>query len=161
MRAGRMTGPDPTGEAGATGACPFCAIIAGTAPARIIDDGPAALAFLPLRPATPGHTLLVPRRHVPDFLAADESCATALALAVGQVGRALREALRPDGMNVITSAGEAASQTVMHLHVHLVPRWYGDRMGGIWPDGSGDGPESTRDELVDRIRESLRRVRAS
>lgn len=48
----------------------------------------------------------------------------------------LRDQYRPDGMNIIQSNGEAATQTVPHVHFHLVPRWLGDKMGRIWPEAS-------------------------
>jgi histidine triad (HIT) family protein len=53
--------------------------------------------------------------------------------AVIHVGQAIRKALRPEGMNLISSAGQAASQTVFHHHLHLVPRWPGDPIETIWP----------------------------
>jgi histidine triad (HIT) family protein len=113
--------------------CPFCRIIAGAAPARIVWSGPAALAFLPLNPAARGHTLVVPRRHVLDLFSLDDATASALTLAVLHLARAVRAAVAPDGMNIINSAGAAASQTVPHLHVHVVPRWSGDHFGRFWP----------------------------
>jgi diadenosine tetraphosphate (Ap4A) HIT family hydrolase len=66
-------------------------------------------------------------------LEADERTFSRVAAATGRIGRAVREVLRPHGANIITSAGEAASQSVLHLHLHVVPRWFGDAMGEIWP----------------------------
>jgi histidine triad (HIT) family protein len=54
--------------------------------------------------------------------------------AVIKVGRAIKSALEPEGMNLISSAGEAAEQTIFHLHMHLVPRWQQDGFGRIWPN---------------------------
>lgn len=72
-------------------------------------------------------------------------------VATVQVGKAIREALSPDGMNVINSVGEAAQQTVYHVHFHLVPRWHGDHIGNIWPP-SEPWSEAVKDEVADRIR---------
>lgn len=96
------------------------------------------IAFFPLQPATLGHTLVVPTSHIPDIWALDDDTAATLAHATMRVARAAGEALSPDGLNIIQSNGSAATQTVGHLHVHVVPRWAGDAMGPIWPiDSTG------------------------
>ncbi|MFE4451894.1 HIT family protein [Streptomyces sp. NPDC056796] len=124
--------------------CPFCSIAAGRGPARMIYEDDHTVVFFPLVPATPGHSLVVPRTHASDLwdmapMEAERVLGTAL-----RVGAALRDHLTPEGMNVIHSAGSAASQTVFHAHVHLVPRWRGDAMGPLWPEeGAG-----VRDEAV-------------
>jgi histidine triad (HIT) family protein len=116
--------------------CPFCAIVRGDEPARVVWSDPHAIAFLPLRPAATGHTLVAPREHFDDIWAlgaAGGLPTIRLTRAVLHVANGVRQALRPEGLNIINSAGAAASQTVLHLHVHLVPRWTGDRIGNIWP----------------------------
>jgi histidine triad (HIT) family protein len=77
--------------------------------------------------------------------------------AVIHVGRAIDEALDPEGMNLITSAGKTAEQTVFHLHLHLVPRWQQDGFGRIWPlqdkyEDAGLG------DVAARIRSACRRA---
>ena len=72
-----------------------------------------------------------------------------------RVGRAIQEALTPEGMNLISSAGEAASQTVFHLHLHVVPRWHGDHIGNIWPP-SEPWSETVKDDVADAIRRACR-----
>ncbi|GGV24002.1 hypothetical protein GCM10010182_52940 [Actinomadura cremea] len=130
--------------------CQFCAIVAGELPARIVLAGAAAVAFAPLRPANPGHLLVVPRRHSADIWDVPPEDAHHLTDAVLRLSHAAREALAPDGLNVITSAGEAATQTVFHLHVHLVPRWHGDGFGDIWPKEPRVGAEEEA-AAIDRI----------
>jgi histidine triad (HIT) family protein len=132
-------------------ACAFCRIARGEEPARIVWESPDAVAFLPLNPATRGHTMVVPRQHVPDLWSVDERLGARLMAAVVKLGQAIMEALRPEGMNLISSAGEAASQTVFHLHLHLVPRWEGDRIGDIWPRGD-PWSEAELDEVAAMIR---------
>ncbi|MEU6354566.1 HIT family protein [Streptomyces sp. NPDC047072] len=141
------------GEHGAED-CPFCEIVAGRAPARIVHESPHTLAFLPLRPATPGHTLIVPRRHVRDLWQLTPETAHPVMDSVLLVARGIRAALAPDGVNLINSAGEAASQTVFHLHMHLVPRWTDDAMGSLWP-APGDGDEAEQDRLATVLREGI------
>lgn len=89
--------------------------------------------------------------HVADIWALDEPTARAIGVASLFLADAIRKAVNPEGLNIIQSNGEAATQTVRHLHVHLVPRWSGDAMGPIWPDVttfSEQDKEETRDVLV-------------
>jgi histidine triad (HIT) family protein len=121
----------------------------------MIDDAAETMAFFPLRPAAVGHTLVIPKRHVDDLWSLDRDTAAVLAEAVLRVGAALRDALRPDGLNVIQSSGAAASQTVFHLHVHLVPRWHDDQFGGIWPGERPPCPADELDDLAASVRAAL------
>lgn len=93
-----------------------------------------AVAFRDGFPLTRGHTLIIPRRHVPSFfeLTADERVAVLDVLE--RAKSALDAEFQPDGYNVGINDGAAAGQTVMHLHVHLIPRYKGDRAdprGGV------------------------------
>jgi len=134
--------------------CDFCGIVRGEQPAQIVYETGTVLAFLPLNAVAPGHTLVIPRLHTPDFLSCPAPLAGALSAAAAHVGRAVRAAVAADGMNLITSAGKAASQTVFHLHVHLVPRWDGDALGRLWPlpSAATPGPDAA---VAGQIRRSL------
>lgn len=115
--------------------CPFCEIVAGRAPATILGEWTgiafATLAIVPLKPVTDGHILVLPKTHVIDF--------TQAALVTGDVmARAsilAHQMRRP--VNLITSAGREATQSVWHLHVHLVPRAEGDGLALPWYSGRG------------------------
>jgi histidine triad (HIT) family protein len=114
--------------------CDFCAIVRGDdTSVEVVCEGESWIAFFPLSPATPGHTLVIPRAHIADLWQVDPILGNDLMAAVIRVGRAIETALTPEGMNLITSAGETAEQTVFHLHLHLVPRWHRDGFGRIWP----------------------------
>ncbi len=115
-------------------ACDFCDIVAREEEAREVLRTEQVVAFFPLEPATIGHTLIIPRQHLPNIWHLDPQTAAALATSTVSVARAIRDALSPDGLNIIQSNGEAATQTVPHLHVHVVPRWHDDAMGRIWPE---------------------------
>lgn len=141
----------------ATTSCPFCAIIMGEGWAREIYRDDHAVAFFPLRPAALGHTLVVPRRHIPDIWELPEADAACLSRTVLRVAAALRAAVTPDGLNIIQSNGVAATQTVPHLHVHLVPRWAADAMGPIWPAK----PPSHPPQVLDNLRNKLAGLMAS
>lgn len=114
------------------------------------------VAFFPLEPATLGHTLVVPRVHVADIWSLEDETAAQLARATVHVANAVNRAMDPDGLNVIQSNGEAASQTVMHLHVHIVPRWKDDALGKIWPPET-EYPEAAKDIAWERIKEEANR----
>ncbi len=129
-----------------TADCPFCGIIRGEEDAIVVCTSHECIAFFPTEPAVPGHTLVVPRDHVPDLWHVTGPLQGALMAMVIQVGHALQTVLHPDGMNLISSAGAAASQTVFHLHLHVVPRWDGDRVGEIWPP-----PRATNDAVKEDI----------
>jgi histidine triad (HIT) family protein len=109
--------------------CPFCEIVAGRAPAAIVREWSEAIAIVPLNPVVDGHILVIPRDHVTDFAdgpstAADTMlCASLLA----------RETESP--MNLITSRGREATQSVFHLHLHLVPRAENDGLALPWYSG--------------------------
>jgi diadenosine tetraphosphate (Ap4A) HIT family hydrolase len=110
--------------------CPFCSVAQGS----IVTQTALTLTLRDAFPVSPGHTLIVPRRHVASLLDATDEEA-------GEIWRALRLAAAdltgrdtPDGFNVGVNVGAAAGQTVMHLHVHLIPRYAGDQSdprGGI------------------------------
>jgi histidine triad (HIT) family protein len=88
---------------------------------------------------------------VEDLWQVEPSLGAALMTAVVAVGQALGRALAPDGMNLITSSGSAAEQTVFHLHLHVVPRWRNDGFGQIWPK-EGVVADIDLDQVADRVR---------
>ena len=127
--------------------CTFCDIVAGDAPARVVAKGHGITVFLPDHPATRGHMLLIPDDHAADVWSLSQGGARNLASEVLRVAGAAREALQPDGLNIIQSNGTAATQTVAHLHVHVVPRWASDDMGEIWPSTDHDWSSSDLDAM--------------
>lgn len=114
--------------------CVFCRIISGHAPVEWVvnpDHWPDAVAFVPLDPVVRGHVLVVPKVHTPDF-AADPEVYAATSLRAAQL---MQWSQRP--MNIITSRGVEATQSVFHLHVHLVPRARNDGLALPWYSGRG------------------------
>ena len=114
--------------------CPFCEIVHNhdTSVIRAFTDD--AVVIEPLNPATEGHLLVIPKEHYDDFMDMPTDATNAVFEIASEIARRVKGSLSPDGMNLITSAGAAATQTVFHCHVHVVPRWDGDRMGRIWPE---------------------------
>jgi len=102
--------------------CPFCSLD----PKRVIGSSDLAVALRDGYPVSPGHTLIVPRRHVGSLRDVTTDEWLAIWLLLGHVRDALDKTLAPQGYNVGINDGPAAGQTVMHLHVHLIPRFEGD-----------------------------------
>lgn len=102
--------------------CPFCA------PPReeILIDRPLALARRDLYPVSKGHTLIIPRRHVASFFETTNSERQAMFELLDEAKAMLDREYHPDGYNIGINNGAAAGQTVMHLHIHLIPRYAGD-----------------------------------
>jgi histidine triad (HIT) family protein len=110
--------------------CPFCEIVAGRAPATIVRRWDDALAIVPFGPVVYGHTLVIPKTHVTDFVASPDAAAATMRRAAQLAGD------YPAGsMNLITSRGRAATQSVFHLHLHLVPRAENDGLALPWYSG--------------------------
>lgn len=122
--------------------CIFCAIASGSAPAFMVYEDETAVAFLDLAPVRQGHTLVIPRRHVPDVMAEQGAQAVIdVGQAVHEVSRRLVDVLKADGITVLQSNGAAAGQVVFHLHLHLVPRFVGDRPPVGWTRDAKDADE--------------------
>ena len=102
--------------------CPFCPPSFD----RIFLESDPILALWDAHPVSPGHALIIPRRHVPDWFAATDAERAALTAAIDDVRREIDRHHRPDGYNIGINVGEAAGQTVFHLHVHVIPRYRGD-----------------------------------
>ncbi|MCQ6271016.1 HIT domain-containing protein [Pseudarthrobacter sp. R1] len=136
--------------------CPFCQIIHLDDPdVREVYRDDQVVAFFPLEPATLGHTLVVPRQHVPDIWSLDEETASRLARVTVRLANVMRRSLQPEGLNVIQSNGKVATQTVLHLHVHLVPRWTGDAVGRIWPPETNYS-DNQKDAAWEKLRAACR-----
>lgn len=125
--------------------CLFCRIVAAEVPSRLVYADSDAVAFLDVAPWHRGHTLVVPRRHVPDLVHGAPALA-AIAPALDAVARLLVDRLNADGLNLLSSAGAVAGQEVGHLHVHLVPR-YASLPGGANLVQHPDVREAELDEV--------------
>ncbi len=141
--------------------CPFCEIAAGRAPATIVREWDDVFAITPLNPVVDGHTLVIPKRHVRDFAQAPYTAADTMRCA----SELAYELDRP--MNLITSKGREATQSVFHLHLHLVPRAENDGLALPWYSGKKKNsgmqintrPKATDDEAFARGFAAGRRAR--
>ena len=138
--------------------CDFCEIVAREEDAREVFRTQHVVAFFPTEPATLGHTLLIPRDHVPTIWDLDHELAAELGRCTVDLAAAVRSAMSPEGLNIIQSNGAAATQSVPHLHIHIVPRWEGDAIGRIWPPETGYS-ETEKDVAWGAIRQAMRQLR--
>lgn len=103
--------------------CIFCKIANGEIPSDTVYEDDKYRAILDLSPAVKGHTLILPKDHFDDLLSADEETLESVLKLAQRIGAAQLKALKCDGFNVVQNNGEAAGQTVHHLHVHIIPRY--------------------------------------
>ncbi len=110
--------------------CPFCQ----RDPARVLAEDDLSVIYQDGFPISPGHTLIIPKRHVATLFEATEAEQQALLKALNRAKAMLDETHHPDGYNIGINHGVAGGQTVFHLHIHLIPRYIGDRKdprGGV------------------------------
>lgn len=104
-----------------------------------------------LRQMSPGHVLVIPKAHVPDIFLFDDATGAALMRTVVRVARPVRDTLRPDGMNIWQSNGEAAGQEVPHAHFHVLPRAAADGMLRVYPRRPDYPPRAELEALAKTI----------
>jgi histidine triad (HIT) family protein len=137
--------------------CIFCDIVQGKAPASMIYADDRVVAFMDIQPVNPGHLLIVPRRHVSDLASLDGETGGYLFRVGMKLTGALRHSgVRCEGVDLFLADGEAAGQEIMHVHLHLVPRYRGDGFGFRFGPGYYSRPaRGELDELSARIRSAL------
>jgi histidine triad (HIT) family protein len=118
--------------------CIFCRIIAGEIPSHKVYEDDATLAFLDINPASRGHALVIPKEHAADLFSLSPDALAATARTTQIVARLLQRGVQPEGINILQNNGPAAGQVVFHYHVHLIPRWSGDRALSMWKPGATD-----------------------
>jgi histidine triad (HIT) family protein len=112
--------------------CTFCRIVAREVSAQLVLDEDQTLGFLDIRPLFPGHTLLVPKQHHETFSDLPAGLVVPLFATAQRLGRAVEVATGADGSLVVIN--NKVSQSVPHLHIHLVPRRFRDGLRGfLWP----------------------------
>ena len=110
--------------------CPFCALPAE----RIIDSNVLGVTIRDGFPVSPGHTLVIPKRHVGSWFETSKEEQQALMELLTKAQKVLEKEFPPDGYNIGINDGSAAGQTIPHLHIHLIPRYKGDQedtRGGV------------------------------
>jgi histidine triad (HIT) family protein len=132
--------------------CVFCQIVAGDLAADVVLEAPELIAFLDKRPVFKGHVLLVPRQHIVTLPELPADLRDPFLAAAQRIASAVVEALGAQGSFV--AMNNVVSQSVPHLHMHVVPRTKGDGLRGFfWPRGKYADGEAA--EYADRLRNAL------
>ena len=112
--------------------CIFCKIVEGSLPSHKVFENDDCYAFLDIFPASRGHTLVIPKKHVRDIHEADALTYSKVAAAAKAVADLLAATLGSEGTTVFQMSREAGWQTVLHLHMHVIPRWKDDGLHKPW-----------------------------
>jgi histidine triad (HIT) family protein len=133
--------------------CVFCKIRDGQIPSLRIYEDDQTLVFMDINPLNAGHCLVVTKTHAPTIWDSSVPDLQAAMATAHKVAHALREALKPDGLNMLQANGAAAFQSVPHFHLHLIPRWNNDGKGFDWKLVPGDRQQIT--QIGERVRDVL------
>jgi histidine triad (HIT) family protein len=122
----------------------FSKIVTGDIPSTPVYEDEHTLAFMDINPAAQGHTLVICKEEYPGLLDVPPDLLAAVAQTTQRVARAIVAALKPDGFNIVQNNGAAAGQIVFHYHVHIVPRWNGDKVSPFSRGGDSNPEELQR-----------------
>lgn len=127
--------------------CVFCKIIKGEIPCYKVYEDSEVLAFLDINPNTPGHTVVIPKKHSANLIAADNSDLAKVLVVIKKIASAIVAGVGAQGFNLGVNNGQAAGQLVEHVHFHIIPRQAGDGLVH-WP-GHTAKPEELAKVLSD------------
>ena len=129
--------------------CIFCKIISGDIPSTTLYEDELFKVILDIRPATRGHVLLLPKEHAADIYELPEETAAKAMILAKKLMTEYAQVLGAEGYNLVQNNGVVAGQTVFHFHMHLIPRYKKDKMGGLWKEGKLT--EEERAELAEKL----------
>lgn len=133
--------------------CIFCKLANGVFPTNTVYEDDMFRVILDLGPASPGHMLILPKEHYANLYELPEEIAAEAMKLAKKLAIAAKKALNADGVNVVQNNEEAAGQTVMHYHLHVVPRFFGVGQFNAWEPGSA-APEELAEQAA-KIAENL------
>ncbi len=136
--------------------CIFCKIVKGEIPIRKVYEDEHNLAFLDINPRNPGHTLVIPKKHIEDIFSASEDDATVLVKAIRRVAIGVRKATGARGISISQSNGQMAGQLVPHILFHIIPRTEAEKglgLEGVLPIKKQD--EASMDSIAKKIAGSI------
>ncbi len=133
--------------------CIFCKIVAGEIPCFKIYESDDTLAFMDINPANEGHALVIPKEHSADVHAVTAAAISSTVITAKKIAAAIEKTLSPDGINLLQCNGPAAAQSVLHFHMHVLPRREGDELKLNW--GLEPGDMDAIGQLAERIRANM------
>lgn len=133
--------------------CIFCKIANGEIPSSTIYEDDLFRVILDLSPATKGHALILPKKHMANIFEMDEETAEKVFVLASRIAKAMKEALNCDGFNIVQNNGEIAGQTVFHFHMHIIPRYNDDGQQINWVPKTSEAAE--RDMIAEQIKNAL------
>lgn len=129
--------------------CIFCKIIAGDIPSSAIYEDEDFKVIMDISPASKGHAIILSKKHFDNLFELEDDVAKKVLIVARKVAAAMKEELNCDGINLLQNNGEAAGQTVFHLHFHLIPRYKNDNVKLAWTPGKYEDGEAL--ELAKKI----------
>jgi histidine triad (HIT) family protein len=108
--------------------CIFCRIAQKRVPANLVYEDGKAMAFLDIRPLNEGHTLIIPRLHYENIFDIPQELIMHIQGVTKRVALAVKKATQADGISIMQQNGKAAGQEIFHLHVHVIPRFEGQKL---------------------------------
>lgn len=133
--------------------CIFCKIVRGQAPVSTIYEDEAVMVFLDIRPLNMGHTLVISKAHYVDIFDIPEKLLSQVHIVSKQIAAAVKKATDTDGINIIQQNGKAAGQDIFHFHVHVIPRFLGQKLPPF--SELKEVERDKLDEMALRIRHNL------
>lgn len=130
--------------------CIFCKIVSGEIPSKVIFETEDILAFLDVNPRAPGHTLVIPKKHIQSLIDLEEDLIGSTFTTVKHVEHILSSALKPDAFTIGINEGQAAGQEIPHLHINVIPRFKNDG-GGSVHSVVNNPPDNTISEIAEII----------
>lgn len=127
--------------------CIFCKIIEGKIPTNKVYEDDYFIAILDVSPANRGHVIILPKSHAADIFELPKELAEKIFVVAKKIAEALKKAYHCDGINILQNNGEAAGQTVFHLHVHVIPRYKNDTVSVEWVQKEIDDFEVVKEEI--------------
>lgn len=124
--------------------CVFCKILAGNIPSTTVYEDDDFKAIMDISPATKGHIIIIPKKHVANIYEMDDDMASKVLIVAKKIAGAIKDELQCAGLNIIQNNGEVAGQTVFHYHMHIIPRSQGDTVKVTWEPGSYQDGEASR-----------------
>ena len=134
--------------------CVFCQIVNGKIPADKVFENESFIVILDIHPASKGHSLVIPKKHVDRITDMDDQLLGEMAAVAKKVANGMQKSLGADGINFMVNNGKVAGQLIDHAHMHVIPRFSADKIDFGWNPHKYEANEIK--ELAERIRNSIR-----